>query len=680
MLGIGSNFLFAETSAVLPSNADGSILLADIPIQYGDTLFRQRILERTKGERTPIGLVLSGGSARAFSHIGVLKYLEEQGIVPDFIISNSMGSIVGLMYAAGMSPDQILEAVSSVSLQSLFDMTFPVKGGLLDSSRFVAKLASILGPELKVEALSLPIMVVTEDLVTKRQVQICEGDFYTVLTAAYALPVYFSPVDYKGHLLIDGGITNIAPIALAYDYADSVIVSTTFYDVDTLNLRNALTILNVSIDISKRREGVKDLKEHLDDIIWIRCDVEDVSFMDFAAVKELAAKGYTSAALQKEKLDGLFKAKDGLDTEIEVQESELDSRMVSAQKSYQLYSHNTQYVPFSVLGLGIESELVLNDLSLLKDDNAIGVRYTLRSGDLVVSSLGGMSFQTLSNSCLTFNPSIGGRVEYYLFDNFRTSLTGNVIYDITTASPVFYAKESMEARFLFRQEKLKISILQNLEMISNTEEALAMEFWTGYRFLFNSGVESQFFIQTDLGWKVSEVRFALYYQTLGDFDTSRSFIAGNSNLGLKSPSLGLFASLYTSLRFALDGKGDVPFFSSDQFRTNNSDIRSQGHDLTVSTNSTNYLISVNCTIGYSPVDFMPSFGEMVILENSSISTYFNFLWYKESSKWFPALSMGLELHTDISLLGIRKLPLTVFGGWDQSVDAMIWGFMFNISL
>jgi NTE family protein len=680
MLGIGSNFLFAETSATLLSNADGSILSADIPIQYGDTLFRQRILERTKGERTPIGLVLSGGSARAFSHIGVLKYLEEQGIVPDFIISNSMGSIVGLLYAAGMSPDQILEAVTSVSLQSLFDMTFPVKGGLLDSSRFVAKLASILGPELKVEALSIPIMVVTEDLVTKRQVQLCEGDFYTVLTAAYALPVYFSPVDYNGHLLIDGGITNIAPIELAYDYADSVIVSTTFYDVDTLNLRNALTILNVSIDISKRREGVKDLKEHLDDIIWIRCDVEDVSFMDFGAVKELADKGYTSAALQKEKLDGLYKAKVVLDNEIEVQESELDKRMLSAQKSYQLYSHNKQYVPFSVLGIGIESDLVLNDLSFLKDDNATGVRYTLRSGDLVFSSLGGMSFQTLSNNCLTFNPSIGAKVDYFLFNNFRTSLSGNVIYDLSTESSVFYAKESMEARFLFQKEKLKISLLQNLEMIANPDGAPANEFWTGYRLLFNSGVESQLFIDTDMNWNVSEVKFGLYYQMLGDFDTSRSFIAVNSSLGFERPASGLFASLYTSLRFALDGKGDVPFFSTDQFRTNNSEIRSQGHDLTVSSNSTNYLVSANCTIGYSPVNFLPSFSELIILENSSISTYFNFLWYEESSKWFPALSTGLELHTEISLLGIRKLPLTIFGGWDQSVDALIWGFLCNISL
>ena len=77
-----------------------AILVSDIPITYGDQSFRERILERTRGERDPIGLVLTGGSARALAHLGVLSYLEDEGIVPDFIVSNSMGSIIGLLYAA----------------------------------------------------------------------------------------------------------------------------------------------------------------------------------------------------------------------------------------------------------------------------------------------------------------------------------------------------------------------------------------------------------------------------------------------------------------------------------------------------------------------------------------------------------------------------------------------------
>ena len=96
--------LFAALSALYSNDASSyvdDILVSDIPITYGDESFRARILEKTGGEREPVGLVLTGGSARAAAHIGVLKYLEEEGIVPDFIISNSMGSIIGMLYAVG---------------------------------------------------------------------------------------------------------------------------------------------------------------------------------------------------------------------------------------------------------------------------------------------------------------------------------------------------------------------------------------------------------------------------------------------------------------------------------------------------------------------------------------------------------------------------------------------------
>ena len=73
------------------------ILISDIPVTYGEEAVRERILQRTEGKRDPIGLVLTGGSARACAHIGVLRYLDEHGIVPDFIVSNSMGSIIGML-------------------------------------------------------------------------------------------------------------------------------------------------------------------------------------------------------------------------------------------------------------------------------------------------------------------------------------------------------------------------------------------------------------------------------------------------------------------------------------------------------------------------------------------------------------------------------------------------------
>ncbi|WP_320128013.1 patatin-like phospholipase family protein [uncultured Sphaerochaeta sp.] len=678
MVALGGNVLLAETIDIPEiTNATTDILSADIPIQYGDAQFRQRILERTKGLRSPIGLVLSGGSARAFAHIGVLKYLEEQGIVPDFIVSNSMGSIVGLMYAAGMTPDQILNAITSVSLQSLFDFTLPLKGGLLDSSRFVAKLASFLGPDLKLEDLKIPIIVVSEDLVTKRQVQISEGNFYTAMTAAYALPVYFPPVEFNGHLLVDGGISNIVPLDIAYNYADSVIVSTTFYNVDTLNLRNPLTALNVAFDIGKRRVGVEELKKHLSDVVWIRCGVENVSFMDFSAVKQLSEKGYASAALQKDALQGLYKTVRQADYTSEV--TQMDQNIKNAQDSYRFYSHIKQYFPYQILGIGVDSNFASEDTSFLKDDTIMGLKYSLRAGDFSLTSIAGMALQSSSNSQSSVGPTLQVNAEYYLFDHFKASLVGSTVYDSTSQSFSLYGSEHLEGRFLFLDDQMRLSVLQGFEMLSNPNSAIVAGPWSDNVFLFNAGVEGLYVLPENPGWNVSKIKVGTNYKILGDFSSFRPFMDTGVDLGFEQTLSGIFINFSTSVRLALDGNGNVPFFLSDTFRTNNSAILSQGHDLTVSTNATNYLVATACTVGIRPTSFLPSFAELVILENSSLATYFNFLWYEKNMGWLPAMSMGLELHTDISLLGIRKLPITLYGGWDQSVDSIVWGFLFNMT-
>ena len=266
------------------------ILISDIPVTYGDEAFRERILQRTEGKRDPIGLVLTGGSARACAHIGVLRYLDEHGIVPDFIVSNSMGSIIGMLYAAGITPDQIEEILRVGDISSYFALTLPSNGGFLDPSGFKALIDYIVGEDYRMEETDIPVMVVCDDLVSKREVRITEGPFTDVLVGSFALPVYFSPYKYNGHLLVDGGVISLAPIDAAYEYTDTVILSTTFYDADTMNLINPVTILNSSFDIGKRQNASSDLKKYTD-LIWIRCAVEQFSFMAFKDAATMADIG-----------------------------------------------------------------------------------------------------------------------------------------------------------------------------------------------------------------------------------------------------------------------------------------------------------------------------------------------------------------------------------------------------
>ncbi len=282
-------------SFVWSGSMEDALFAIDIPVTYGEQQFRQRIIERTGSQRPAVGLVLSGGSARAFAHLGVLDYLEEHDIVADYIISNSMGSIVGLLYGAGLSPDQIYRLLTDYGEGSLFRFVMPLKGGVLDASGFMNLIALVAGIQ-RLEELPIPVMVTGEDLVTKRTMRMAEGDLLEVMQASFALPFYFAPVEYRGHLIVDGGFTNLVPLGTAAEFGDQLLVSTTFYQNPDLDLRNPLTALNVAVDISKTRRGIEELKryEHL----LIRCDVEHFSFMDFERIDEIREAGYRSAARQ----------------------------------------------------------------------------------------------------------------------------------------------------------------------------------------------------------------------------------------------------------------------------------------------------------------------------------------------------------------------------------------------
>ena len=85
-----------------------NLFYQDVPLFIGEKEFNTKLDKiRTEEKREPLGLILSGGSARAYAHIGVLKKLEEEGLVPDFIVANSMGAIVGILYSAGFSAERV---------------------------------------------------------------------------------------------------------------------------------------------------------------------------------------------------------------------------------------------------------------------------------------------------------------------------------------------------------------------------------------------------------------------------------------------------------------------------------------------------------------------------------------------------------------------------------------------
>lgn len=640
-------------------NNSNDLLAATIPVNYGEVSFRERILERTEGKREPIGLVLSGGSARAFAHIGVLQYLEEQGIVPDFIVSNSMGSIVGLLYAAGLSPEQIFTVCSQLDTTQLFDLSWPLSGGFLDTSRFSSLVAAYLGDSVNLEELPIPIMIVTEDIVTKRQVRIMEGDVLTIFDAAFALPVYFPPVVYRGHLLVDGGMTNIVPLDIAYEYTDTTIVSTTFYEGKHINLRNALSVLNISIDLGKRREGVAELQKH-PDAVWIRCDVEDFSFMDFAAIEDLTQRGYESARMQADKLNELDAR--GTTQEIRTFRSDFSARETRVLSNYRLYARVPQHTFSQQLFMGIRSFSYLDDHWYLRDDSLFGFMYQLKWKHLWVSLHGGAAWESVSPTRLY--PAMSATLSYQPIAPLVLELDTVAASDENLA-PSWYQRGALRFKQNYLSDSLHAEFLAQLEYRLSPSITLDSQ-------LMHAGIS--------LTWKRPDIRgFVLGAE--GAFQLTerweRSFLHTKATMSIPVSSNFRVSVGYTG-RYALDGRGDVPFYLEDGFLTRDPTLLNRGSNSTTAAPA-NFLVTGRFGVDWQPQNFKPTAGELLIFQNSSIGVYGDVLW-NEESEWLPKVSFGTRISTTISLLGLNSLPSSLYVGYDGPANGPVWGLFFGRSL
>ncbi len=647
---------------------------ADIPISYGEASFRTRILERTKGERDPIGLVLTGGSARAFAHLGVLKYLEEAGIEPDFIISNSMGSIIGMLYAAGLSPDQILEMITTGELSTFFKLTAPIQGGVLDPSGFKGAVEFVTGKDLQIEDLPIPTMVICQDMVTKREIRIMEGKFSDILVGAFALPVYFPPVEYKGHLLLDGGIITLAPIDVAYNYSDTVIVSTTFYDNESLNLKNPLTIINTAFDIGKRRNAAADIRKYKDSMIWIRCAVEQFSFMDFAAAEEMAVIGYESAKQESEKLDALYK--NGVSPSIVELRDTIEHNMRKAISNQYYFGRIEQPSSTQILSLGMYSFQGTDYPYYLRDFFDIGLEYSWKYRTVEFSLLAGGAMDFTFNKHKSASVLLSATLNYYPLSNMRLSLYSAATFNnkVRFYVPNLYIRQGFDYKLL-SGPFYSLELNEGLEVYKKFfSDDLMNQILLSTR--FKGAVETSFLdLNASLGYHIS---------FLGNSDPIRQSMEVNAATRLYYiPGMNFFFDVGTTVRFAVDGKTGVPIYPSDGFITNARSMmnsnpalqREKGFELSsFDSVNQNYVVILPMSFGYAFTK-SPTFGELLMAEHLEVGVYCDLLFHNGA---VPAVSTGVEIQTAISLIGLQKFPMTLRLGYDSLMNDFIWSLRFAI--
>ena len=160
-----------------------------------------------------ISLVLGSGGARGLAHIGIINELTKAGYRIESISGCSIGALIGGVYAAGKLPEfeAWVRAIDRTDILSLLDLTWR-PDGLVKGDKIIDTLIELVG-DCKIEDLPIRFTAVAANIDEEKEVWISAGSLFDAIRASISLPLFFSPVEYQGAFLVDGGILNPVPIA-----------------------------------------------------------------------------------------------------------------------------------------------------------------------------------------------------------------------------------------------------------------------------------------------------------------------------------------------------------------------------------------------------------------------------------------------------------------------------------
>lgn len=254
-----------------------------------------------------LALVLGGGAAKGYAHIGVLKVLDEEGLRPDIVVGASMGALVGGFYAAGFTPAELEEIACRIDKKTkhwLFELTLSGQG-LVDGKN-VIKYLDVYLKEKTIEQLPMKFAAVATDIDNEAEVILDRGDLVQAIRAAISIPVVFTPHLYSGRVLIDGGFVNPLPVTLAQQLGATKIIAVNVlhkpgYDQVRLNAQvptgkkySMKQVLEQTIALIFAR--LTDYQAvHLENGLLINVDTRSIGVSQFEKGKAAIARGYDEA-------------------------------------------------------------------------------------------------------------------------------------------------------------------------------------------------------------------------------------------------------------------------------------------------------------------------------------------------------------------------------------------------
>ena len=277
---------------------------------------------RSAGRKT-IGLALGSGGAAGFAHIVMLEAFDELGIRPDRVAGSSAGAMIGALYCDGRSASGIKELMESMFPFNLNNWRENLNSGrwrtlpsmltlpLGEIELFEAdKTLGFLKQEIKAdkfEELKTPLEIVAADYWSRSQRVFASGEIHRPLLGSMALPGLVRPVEYRGELLVDGGMVNPVPFDILQAKTDYVIAvnvqgetspesdrTPSFFD----SLFNTFRVMQTSILREKLKQGEPDL--------YLVPDISDVRVLEFHRAADIYKRSQPEKDRLKRTLESLI--------------------------------------------------------------------------------------------------------------------------------------------------------------------------------------------------------------------------------------------------------------------------------------------------------------------------------------------------------------------------------------
>lgn len=664
--------------------------------------------ENKNNENLKIGLALSGGGAKGYAHLGVLRILERENIKIDYISGTSVGALVGTLYSIGYSIDEIEKVLDELNLENFWEsgtnlsdlsiekkeslkkysfsvrydenFNYSLPKGLKETETMYMEVKKVLKNYKNIEdtnKLPIPVRIIATNLNTGKAEALTKGDLAKLLTASMAIPAILEPVEINGKLYVDGLVSRNLPVQDAYDMgADIVIASDIGTEVTNKNSYNILSVLNQMIAI----QSSYITKESRDKAsILILPDLKGITALDTDKKEELVILGEKAAEENINLIKSLpkKKSKEKLDTCYE------KKFVIKNIKYSEKFNHDIQEVLNKNFAVLINKEISDRDIEkriariynlkyaekiyyTIKDEtlyvdgevghlNTVGVGVNYKSGYGTTVNLGtDMYFNGRFGNIINFNAQIGdylgldiGTYSYYGRSN-KVGVFTKLGYNET---PFFlYNKEQKVAKFLNKE------LFLNLGVYSQPNNKTMLSYGVSSKIVdFDMDTGDSQAKKLEYSGKMNKTYLRFKYDTLDSISVPMK--------GVKVDFIYNFSNSFGGAKSSVYG----PSYSIKAFQPLYKNL--------------SFLYSLNSSIlrgdNIKADQFIKLGGIYNNIENNEFEFYgFNF--QEKSVKEFLSMSFGLRYKIFYSMYLTGKFNMAIFGD-EENIKVKRLGMSRNFS-